>query len=95
MWAEESVLVVGDLSLRISFMGSMFLLGLLHWFCGFRLAEPSKGLGGFQQRCRRGLEPGSSLICSREQKQSISLTVHSDKCQQAPSSLSPNVYSLR
>lgn len=47
MSAEESVLVEGDLSLQISFIDSMFFLGLLHWFCDFRLAEPSKRLGGF------------------------------------------------
>ena len=68
MWAEESVLVEGDQSLWISFIDNIFLLGLLHWFCGFRLTEPSKGLAGFQQRCQRGLEPGSSLIYSWEQE---------------------------
>lgn len=30
MWAEESVLLEGDLSLQISFIDSVFLLGLLH-----------------------------------------------------------------
>lgn len=68
MWAEESVLVEGDQGFWISFIDSMFLLVLLHWSCGFRLAEPSKGLASFQQRCRRGLEPGSSLIYSWEQE---------------------------